>query len=188
LVPAVCRCRSSQSSSPLLKMDQILCLYRSPLASRPRGPSADVTGLACFVTGPRIDAAGAQQTCGEPRRQGVLSCQVNISAWASTGAADRTSRKSPQRGVDRIVGPEAQGRAQRVGRHLADRRRTKLDPPALDACGGEKQGFGRIEPGRDFDGHDPVRLDMSNERPRRRDIIQGRSTGRRTGRSRGSPN
>jgi hypothetical protein len=113
---------------------------------------------------------------------------LKTSAWASTGAADRTSRKSPQRGVDRIVGPEAQGRAQRVGRHLADRRRTKLDPPALDACGGEKQGFGRIEPGRDFDGHDPVRLDMSNERPRRRDIIQGRSTGRRTGRSRGSPN
>ena len=32
----------------LLKMGQILRLYRSPLASRPRGPSSDVTGLACF--------------------------------------------------------------------------------------------------------------------------------------------
>ena len=60
-----------------------------------------------------------------------------------------------------------------------DRRRTKLDPAALDAPGGEKQGFGRIEPGRDFDGHDPVRLDMSDERPRRRDKAPVRSTGLR---------
>ena len=71
-----------------------------------------------------------------------------------------------QRRLDRIVGLEAQRRAQGVDRHLVDRRQAKLDPPALDARGGEKQGFGRIEPGRDFDGHDPVRLDMSDERPR----------------------
>ena len=53
-----------------------------------------------------------------------------------------------------------------VDRHLVNRRLAKLDPPALDARGGEKQGFGRIEPGRDFDDLEPVRLDMSDERPR----------------------
>jgi hypothetical protein len=78
-----------------------------------------------------------------------------------------------QRRLDRIVGLEAQRRGQGVGRQA------KLDPPALDARGGEKQGFGRIEPGRDIDGRDPVRLDMSDERPRRRDRVLVRSTGLR---------
>jgi hypothetical protein len=84
-----------------------------------------------------------------------------------------------QRRLDRIVGLEVQRRAQGVDRHLVDRRRAKLDPAALDARGGEKQGFGRIEPGRDFDGRDPVRFDMSDERPGREDKAPVRSTGLR---------
>ena len=60
----------------LLKMGQILRLYRSPLASRPRGPLADVTRLACFVTGPRIDAAGATNSRRTtPPRSAELSSQ-----------------------------------------------------------------------------------------------------------------
>ena len=59
------------------------------------------------------------------------------------------------------------------------RRQAKLDPPALDARGGEKKGFGRIEPEWDFADHDPVRLDMSEERPGRQDKIPLRSTGLR---------
>ena len=35
------------------------------------------------------------------------------------------------------------------------------------------------EPGREFDRRDPVRLDMSNERPRRQDKVPVRSTGLR---------
>ena len=55
----------------------------------------------------------------------------------------------------------------------------KLDPPAFDARGGEKQGFGRIEPGRDFDDLEPVRLDMPDKRPRRHHTAPLRSTGLR---------
>ena len=55
----------------------------------------------------------------------------------------------------------------------------KLDPPAFDAPGSEKQGFGRIEPGGISTTFEPVRLNMPDKRPRRHHTAPLRSTGLR---------
>ena len=119
----------------------------------------DLRGRGQAAIGPSARHWAAAPQAGRSRR----ACAATLRRDGFSGHGHRKTRLT--RGVDRIVGLEAQRRAQGVDRHLVDRRRAKPDPPALDARSGEKQGFGRIEPRRDFDGRDPVRFDMPDKRP-----------------------